>query len=114
MWQKAHALSLSVSALCDRFASRKPGLAKQLERAAEAIAAHISEGRGRATDRDFSHFLSMAIGSANEAENHLQKAFDYRLITAASFESHLVRTVEVRKMLIGLKKKLDGREKGPE
>ena len=107
VWQKAHALSLLISTLCEKIRRKKPGLAKQLERAAEAIASHIAEGRGRATDADFSHFLSMGKGSANEVENDLQKAADYDLITAEEHAIATERTIEVRKMIIGLKRRLD-------
>ncbi|MEO5568551.1 MAG: four helix bundle protein [Gemmatimonadaceae bacterium] len=113
VWQKAHALSLMVSRLSEKIRIRSPGLAKQLERAAEAIASHIAEGRGRGTDPDFSHFLSMAKGSANEVENGLQKAVDYDLIAREEHELATERTIEVRKMIIGLKRAIDGRPKSP-
>lgn len=113
VWQKAHTLSLMVSGLSEKIRPKKPGLATQLERAAEAVASHIAEGRGRGTNADFSHFLSMAKGSANEVENDLQKAVDFNLITEAEHTLATDMTIEVRKMIIGLKRAVDGRPKLP-
>lgn len=44
--------------------------------------------RGRATDKDFAHYVTMAIGSANEAEHG----------------SLTADVIEGRKMLIGLRR----------
>lgn len=110
VWQKAHLLAVNIGKLCDRIAKRKPGLAKQLERAADAIPSHIAEGRGRATAADFSHYLSMGIGSSNEVESHLERAYAGELISKTEHETHTEATIEVRKMLIGLKKAIDKKE----
>ena len=81
-------------------------LADQLERAIESISDVIAEGRGRATDKDFANFVTMAIGSANEAEHHLMRALDGGTLTEAEHDSLTADVIEVRKMLIGLRKRL--------
>jgi four helix bundle protein len=113
VWQKAHALSLRLDETAQRIAVKKPSLAKQLERAADAIPANIAEGRGRATDADFAHSISMAIGEATEVENHLQRGLDGRIIPPAEYESLNESVVEVRKMLVGLRNTLKGRPRRP-
>jgi four helix bundle protein len=50
----------------------------------------------------------MAIKSTTEYENHLEKARGARLISERLYKSFLADTIEVRKMLIGLRKKLRG------
>lgn len=70
--------------------------------------AAIAEGRGRSTDKDFAHYLSIAIGSSSELENHLQRVFDLGLSSSREYEEMTRDTVEVRKMLIGLRKRLLG------
>jgi len=44
------------------------GITTQLRRAVVSIPANIAEGYGRATQRDFAHFLSIARGSLMETE----------------------------------------------
>lgn len=112
VWQKAHRLSLRADDIAKIITRKKPSLARQLERAAESIPAAIAEGRGRATDADFAHYLSMAIASANEVENHLQKGYDSGAIPQLEYTELTEGVIEVRKMLIGLRKTLRGKQKG--
>ena len=108
VWQKANALEREIDAIASRIRRRHPRLADQLERAAESITAAIAEGRGRSTDRDFAHYVSIAIGSASELENWVQRAFDKRLISEEEHVRLTLNTIEVRKMLIGLRNRLLG------
>ena len=108
VWQKAHDLSLLVDRLAATLKRRKPALAKQIERAADSVAANIAEGRGRATDADFAHFVSIAIGSVTEVEHHLQRAFDGALIPQEQHADLTARCIQIRRMLIGLRRTLRG------
>ena len=108
VWQKAHALSLRADQSAKKIARQKPSLAKQLERAADSVPANIAEGRGRSTDADFAHFLSIAIGSVTEVENHLQRAYDGGLIPVDEHTELTDAAIEVRRMLIGLRRTLSG------
>src|SRR3989344_4514150 len=45
---------------------REYSLCDQIKRACVSVCANIAEGYGRRTSRDFSQFLSIALGSANE------------------------------------------------
>jgi four helix bundle protein len=108
VWQKADAFSQRVEEVADLFARRNPRLAAQLVEAAASIPANLSEGRGRETDPDFARFVTMAIGSANEVENHLQRALNRRLISEAVHSELTDKVIEIRKMLYGLRKALRG------
>src|SRR5688572_22258122 len=83
-------------------------LADQLERAIESIGDAIAEGRGRATDKDFAHFITTAIASATEAEHHLLRALDVGIFTEDEHRSLCDDLIEIRKILIGLRKRLRG------
>lgn len=50
------------------------GLTSQMRRAAVSAAAKIVEGAARSSERDFVHFLGMALGSLREAGYHLSLA----------------------------------------
>jgi four helix bundle protein len=106
VWQKAHALSLESARFARLFARKRRRLADQITRAADAIPANIAEGRGSSTDADFARYLTMAIKEANELENHLQRAVDGELCPRVECETITAATVEVRRMLIGLRKRL--------
>ena len=106
VWQKAHVLSLHSATFAQLFARKRSGLADQITRAADAIPSLIAEGRGSSTDVDFARYVTMAIKEANELECHLQRAVDSQLCPGSEHAALSAATVEVRKMPIGLRKRL--------
>ena len=108
VYQKARRLATGMGTYYPRVRKRSRRLADQLERAIESIGDAIAEGRGRATDRDFASFVTVAIGSANEVEHHLLRALDGGVLTEAEHRGLTDDLIEVRKMLIGLRRRLRG------
>ena len=103
VWQKAHALSLSIDRMCKRIRGpRYSSLRSQLYRAAMSIPANIAEGRSKNSDKDFGRFLDYAISSTTEVEHHLIVARDTKAIPEAEYVSAISQTIRVRKMLYGL------------
>lgn len=113
MWQKAHHLALRSEQVAARLARKKPSLARQLIRAADSVPATIAEGRGRGSDADFANFVSMAIGSVTEVENHLQRGYDGGAITKPDYDELTDSAIQVRRMLIGLRRTLRGQPREP-
>lgn len=106
-WQKAHASAVNVHRLTESIPrSGNAGLVSQIRRAAQSVPANLAEGCGRSSDADFSKFVQIAIGSSTELEHHLHFAFDIALIHREHFEARQKEIVEVRRMMIGLLKKL--------
>jgi four helix bundle protein len=64
-------------------ASERFGLTAQLRRAAVSVAANLTEGAGRGSDRDFRRFLAIARGSAHEVICELELAEDLGFLTEA-------------------------------
>jgi four helix bundle protein len=77
-------------------------LKDQIHRAALSITLNIAEGFGRRSDREFSHFLNMAHGSASEVKAALYSARDACLISAAEFDALYRAADDVGKMTFGL------------
>ncbi len=72
VWQKSIELVKAVYFITKSLPkSELFGLISQMQRAAVAIPSNIAEGFGRKHRKEFSHFLSIAFGSALELETQL-------------------------------------------
>ena len=78
----------------------------QLTRAAESIPFNIVEGCGADSREEFARFLSISIKSAYELEYQLCLAKDYEILPPHRWQSLTNETIEIRKMLCGLKRKV--------
>jgi four helix bundle protein len=67
-----------------------------------SIPTNIVEGTGQQSRKDFGRFIRFALNSSSELEYHLTVARDIQAIQAVEAESLLAQTIEVRKMLHGL------------
>src|SRR6266550_3890361 len=109
VWQRAHALSLSIDRACKRIrASQYYSVRNQIFTAALSIPANIAEGRRKTSEKEFARFLGIAVASASELESHLIFARDANLISENDFVSLLSQTIVVRKMLYALIRRLSG------
>ena len=72
VWQEAMMLAKQVYEVTASFPSNeKYGLVSQMNRSVISIPSNIAEGSGRGSDKEFTHFLSIALGSAYELETQL-------------------------------------------
>jgi four helix bundle protein len=107
VWQKAHIAAVNVHRATEAIPPRgNAELISQMRRAALSIPANIAEGCGRSSDVDFAKFIQIAIGSTTELEYHLQFAAEIGRLARDESERLQAEVVEVRRMLIGLLKKL--------
>ena len=107
VWQKAHALSLSVDRTSKRIrSSQYASLRNQIFRAALSIPANIAEGRRQRSEKEFGRFLGIALNSTSELEYHLIFARDAEIIRESEFVSLISQTITVRKMLYALLKRV--------
>jgi four helix bundle protein len=104
VWRKAHALALNVHRGATLFrGSDNAALRNQLLRAAMSIPTNIVEGTGQRSGKEFARFLDIALKSTSELEYHLIIARDVGAISLNDCESLSAQTIEVRKMLYGLR-----------
>ncbi|MGC1244432.1 MAG: four helix bundle protein [Chryseosolibacter sp.] len=80
---------------------QKDTLGKQLVRAADSIAANLSEGFGRYHFRESKNFGYYSRGSLFETETWLTKAHNRNLIKSEVFKSLMAEVETIGKMLNG-------------
>lgn len=83
------------------------GLSDQMRRAVVSIPSNIAEGAGRNSDKEFKRFLFIANGSIAELETQLLICEKLDFADQADIYSLLRRTEEIRKMIFGLKNRID-------
>jgi four helix bundle protein len=107
VWQKAHRFALDVYQATTCFPhEEKYGLTAQLRRSATSIPTNIAEGCGRNGDRELARFLSIAAGSASEAEYLLLLSLELGYLSQAVYSSLFDSVCEIKKMLRALQRKL--------
>jgi len=106
VWEKAHELALAVNATTAGLSKERSHLRQQMRRSAESIPTNIVEGCGRRSQKDFAHFLQISVGSCSELDYQLRLAKDYGDVPEQVWKRLSDQAIEVRKMLIGLIKKI--------
>jgi four helix bundle protein len=105
VWQEAMTLAKEIYATTKSFpGEEKYGLTSQINRCSISIPSNIAEGAGRSTDKDFNHFLNIALGSAFELETQLLLSNAFNFITKEQTELLTERVCKVQRMINGLKK----------
>ena len=81
----------------------------QIRRAAVSIPNNFAEGSGRKSDKEFSQFLSISLGSANEVEYLIELTKDLGYIKSEDIDELFALITEIQSMLYALinKKVLD-------
>lgn len=104
VWEKAHCLVLFVykHTIPALPSSAHYELASQIRRAAYSIPLNIVEGCGRNTDKDFAHFLDMALGSLQELEYCSLLTFDLEYLQKEQYALLTEKINEVKAKLINL------------
>ena len=104
VWEKGHQLVLFVykDILPYMPKSEQYDLTSQMKRSAYSIPMNIAEGCGRNSDKDFAHFLNIALGSTHELEYVTLLAFDLNYFDLKKYEDLLLRLNEVKAKLIKL------------
>ena len=108
VWQLSHKLVLEVYKISKNFPKDELfNITSQLRRAVASIPTNISEGCGRSSDKEFSHFLNIALGSASEAEYLVILSTDLQFIDAEISESLLKNINQIKSKIFNLKQKIN-------
>lgn len=108
VWERAHALTLSVYKTTVYFpAEERFGLTSQMRRCSASIGANIAEGCGKGGNPEFQRFLQIASGSASEIEYHLPLANDLGYLSESAHRELMQQLTPLRRMLTSLIQKVD-------
>jgi four helix bundle protein len=108
VWERAHALTLSIYKATVRFpADERFGLTSQMRRCSASIGANIAEGCGKRGNPEFQRFLQIASGSASEIEYHLLLANDLGYLSESAHRELMQQLTPLRRMLTSLIQKVE-------
>ena len=107
VWQKSKRFAVDVYKITLRFPKEETyGITPQLRRASISIASNLAEGYGRKSRVDFSRFISIALGSANEVESLLIIANELDYLSKSDFENFSKNVKDVLMMLEKLRQSM--------
>jgi four helix bundle protein len=113
VWKKSHEMYLFIrKKIAIKFPKdERYELTSQLLRAALSVPLNIAEGCGRCTDKDFTHFLDISLGSTNESDYCCYVALELNYITSEEYHTVNELLNGVRGMLINFIKflRLEGK-----
>lgn len=113
VWQSAIELSKEIYLISAGFPRTELyGLVSQMRRAAVSISANIAEGHGRGTRRDYTHFVTIALGSAREVESLLHLAIELEFTDQARTKRCHELLDKTSRMLNSLRSSLRKPEQG--
>lgn len=108
VWQKSKDLAIEVYKIVDKYPTKEQfAMTSQTTRAVVSISCNIAEGSSRTSKKDFSHFLTIAIGSAFELENLIILACELGYLSKEIKENIIGDIVTIEKMINGLKRRLN-------
>src|ERR1700749_3977631 len=102
VWVRSHDLTMEVyKEIAPGFPeSEKYELARQIRRAAYSIPFNISEGCSRSSEKDFTHFLEISLGSAHELEYCLLLTKDLSFISEEQYSIFFEKINAIKAMII--------------
>lgn len=107
VWQKSIELVTEAYIRSQKFPKEEVyGLTSQFRRSAISIPSNIAEGCGRNTDKNFSNFLSIALGSAFEFETQLIICKNLKFIDKNDFQQLENEVQHIQNMIIKLQTSL--------
>ncbi|MDD4993421.1 MAG: four helix bundle protein [Paludibacter sp.] len=108
IWIKSMDLASEIYLLTNSFPTiERFGLISQMQRSAVSVPSNIAEGSAKSSNKDFSRFLEMSIGSLFELETQLILATKLNYLESEVSISTQSKINELQKMIIGFKNKLD-------
>ena len=100
IWKRSRYFCSKIYAVTSNFPdNEKFEITNQLRRASVSIPSNIAEGSSRASNKEFSRFLEVAIGSAYEIETQLLISNDLEFLEFDTLKILLYELEEIIKMI---------------
>ena len=100
IWIKSMTLVKEIYVLTNKFPkSEQFGMVSQIQRSAISVPANIAEGSAKSSNKDFSRFLEISMGSACELETLIILAKNLNYIDNNYFESIEKQIQEIQRMI---------------
>ena len=107
IWQDSMKLAKAVYVLTGSLPSNeKFGLISQLNRAVVSVPSNIAEGSSRNSNKEFKHFLSIAIGSLFEIETQLVLSIELGIVNKSQSQMLIDEIIILQKKVSTFKKSL--------
>ena len=107
IWKEGMAIAKEVYILLAEFpSSEKFGLISQISRCAVSVPSNVAEGSSRSSNKEFAHFLSIALGSLFELETQLQLSVDLDILKQSLTEKMMLDIVQLQKKISTFRKTL--------
>ena len=95
IWHESVTYGKNIYKIADKLPKNEEfGLRSQLKRAALSISSNIAEGSGSNSDKDFSHFLNIAVKSIIETVSQLKFGCEMRYLNLSEVDN-LYRQAEI-------------------
>jgi len=103
VWQESKDLVTQIYSLTSKFPKEEIySITAQIKRAAISVPSNIAEGAARDSNKEYLHFLYIALGSTAELDTQLIIAKDLTFITEKEFVDISKKIDQIGKMLSGL------------
>lgn len=107
IWKDTMQLSKAVYVLTSNFPNaERYGLISQINRASISVPSNIAEGSSRSSNKEFKHFLSIALGSLFELETQVVLSQELNFIENEGCENLISKIVQLQKMISTFRKTL--------
>lgn len=105
VWKSSIELVTKIYSVTESFPKNELyGITNQIRRCAVSIPSNIAEGAARSSDKEFSYFLSIAMGSLAELETQLIVSRNLNFLPSKLSEELIEKLVTIPRMTLGLKK----------
>jgi len=100
IWIKSMSLVKEIYILTNKFPkSEQFGMISQIQRSAVSVPANIAEGSAKSSNKDFSRFLEISMGSACELETLIILSKNLNYIDNNCYESIEKQIQEIQRMI---------------
>jgi four helix bundle protein len=108
IWQKGIDIAIRTYRLADTFPKEdKFSLVQQMTKASVSIPSNIAEGSSRKSERDYSRFIEISLGSAFELETQIIIAEKLHKGDQQLLQELKTEITDEQKMLTGFQQKLN-------